>query len=223
MLRNRLKVVRTARGVSQEALAQGIGVKKAAISKYETGVVPLTEHRANEIAVFLGCTPEELFGLEEPLAAAPAPVRVPVDIQGYPADLPLRVMRASSLPGDSQILEGYQLAEESTEFRRRLPGVASAPDAYCTYVPTDALLKYDRGDLIVLRPDRPAKLGDPVLLTVRNAPADTPVTYIGRLAKVDRQWTVIEVDRPTPARDQFASASVLSCHKILSLEELMGF
>lgn len=222
MIKNRLKVVRTARGVSQEFLATELGVKKATISKYETGRVPLTETRANQIARILDCSPEELFGLSE-IAPVPAPTMKPIDLQSFPYDLPLLPLRALSSPGGSQNLEGYRLSEDSVEFRRRPPGVATSAEAYCTYIPADALGKFDRGDLVVVRPDRPAKIGDPVLLTVKSGPGDDPFTYVGRLIQADRTWTTLAVDRPTPMTDKFATAHVLSCHKILNTEEMLGF
>lgn len=224
MLKNRLKVVRTARNVSQEALATELGVKKGTISKYETGRVPMNEARINQIAQILRCSPAELLDLSD--SSSPAPVLAPkiaIDPLAYPFDLPLRVLRAIVADGGSKTLEGYQLSEDSAEFRRRPPGVANASGAYCTYVPTDALYRYERGDMIVVNPDRIAKIGDPVLLTVRNPGSDVEITYIGRLLKADRQWTVLEVDRPARATDQFSATTIESCHKILSTEELLGF
>lgn len=228
MIKNRLRVVRKARGVSQEELAARIGVKKASISKYETGRVPINETRANELAAALDCAPEEIFGFERNGEARVGmtthfPVLATITPENFPLDLPVKILRPVFPSGENQFLEGYQLSEDSVEFRRRPPGVANAADAYCAYVPSDALLKFDRGDLVVVRPDRPARNGDPVLLTVKPSPTDSPVTYVGRLVGIDRQWTTLGIDRPMSGGDKFLNTTVLSCHKILSTEELLGF
>lgn len=58
----RLKELRKARGISQEALAAELGVRKSAISKWETGRAQMTLDRLEQVAAILGCTPVELLG-----------------------------------------------------------------------------------------------------------------------------------------------------------------
>lgn len=214
---NRIKELRLQRNLSLQDLADLAGTTKSQISRLENADRRLTDQWMIRLARALECAPVDLMAADERFP------RATLDPLAYPFDLPLRIMRALQLPPEHQVLEGYHLSEDGVEFRRRPPGVANAADAYCAYVPTDALIKYDRGDLVVVRPDRIAKIGDAVLLSVRGTAADALVTYIGRLIRADRQWTTIEVDRPSTARDQFATATVVHCHKILSTEELLGF
>ena len=62
----RIKLLRTARGMSQEELGRMIGVKKAAVHKYENGiVVNLKRSTIDKLSGALGTTPTYLLGLEE--------------------------------------------------------------------------------------------------------------------------------------------------------------
>lgn len=73
-IRNRLKSVRTGRKpkITQQKLADMIGVERTAITKIETGEHKLTDDAAHKIAAALDCHPGELF--------APLPEQDAVDI-----------------------------------------------------------------------------------------------------------------------------------------------
>jgi len=58
---SKLRQMRKARGVSQEDLADAIGVKKAAISKYELKKAHPTIDRLKQIADFLQCRLSDLI------------------------------------------------------------------------------------------------------------------------------------------------------------------
>lgn len=60
-LPNRLKELRKARGLSQEALAERVGATKQQISKIERGVGAFTFHWAGRLATALDCYPSELM------------------------------------------------------------------------------------------------------------------------------------------------------------------
>lgn len=49
----KLKEIRSIRNISQEQLATAIGVQSSAISKYETGRVPIPEDRLRQISQYL--------------------------------------------------------------------------------------------------------------------------------------------------------------------------
>lgn len=68
----KIKTLRIAKGISQEALGELVGVKKAAINKYETGrVVNIKRSTLQKLAVALGVTPADLLDDADP-AQAPA-------------------------------------------------------------------------------------------------------------------------------------------------------
>lgn len=63
-MQNNIKKLRVIAGVSQQALADKIGVKKAAISKLEKGAMQLTAIYMEKIGGVLGCSPEELMQID---------------------------------------------------------------------------------------------------------------------------------------------------------------
>ena len=63
----RIRQLRLAAKLSQEELGAMVGVRKAAIHKYETGlVVNLKQITVERLAAALGTTPAYLLGLEQP-------------------------------------------------------------------------------------------------------------------------------------------------------------
>lgn len=62
---DRIKMLRTSKGFSQEELGEKIGVKKAAINKYENGiVVNLKRETIEKLAEVLEVTPVYIMGFE---------------------------------------------------------------------------------------------------------------------------------------------------------------
>lgn len=62
----RIKQLRTAKGMSQEDLGKIVGVKKAAIYKYENNIViNLKRSIIDKLAIALETTPTYLLGLDE--------------------------------------------------------------------------------------------------------------------------------------------------------------
>lgn len=67
---NQLKTLRKERNISQADIANALGIKPAAVSKYETGRVPLSEDSIQKLCQMLEVSADELLGL--PAAAAPS-------------------------------------------------------------------------------------------------------------------------------------------------------
>ena len=60
---NQLKTIRKQRNISQADIANELGIKPAAVSKYETGRVPLSEDSIEKLCVMLHVSADELLGL----------------------------------------------------------------------------------------------------------------------------------------------------------------
>lgn len=60
---NQLKTLRKQRNISQADIANELGIKPAAVSKYETGRVPLSEDSIEKLCNMLNVTADELLGL----------------------------------------------------------------------------------------------------------------------------------------------------------------
>lgn len=60
---NQLKTIRKQRNISQADIANELGIKPAAVSKYETGRVPLSEDSIEKLCAMLQVSADELLGL----------------------------------------------------------------------------------------------------------------------------------------------------------------
>lgn len=67
---NQLKTIRKQRNVSQADIAAELGIKPAAISKYETGRVPLSEDSIEKLCSYLKVSADELLGLPPKTASS---------------------------------------------------------------------------------------------------------------------------------------------------------
>lgn len=65
---NQLKTLRKERSISQADIANVLGIKPAAVSKYETGRVPLSEDSIEKLCRMLKVSADELLGLSAPAA-----------------------------------------------------------------------------------------------------------------------------------------------------------
>lgn len=63
---NQLKTLRKERNISQADIAAMLGIKPAAVSKYETGRVPLSEDSIEKICQMMHVSADELLGLGNP-------------------------------------------------------------------------------------------------------------------------------------------------------------
>lgn len=65
LMGNRLKTLRTQRSLTQEKLAEMVGVTHATIQRWESGKVAMTDERIADLARVLGIKPWEIVGDEE--------------------------------------------------------------------------------------------------------------------------------------------------------------
>jgi len=134
---DKIKQLRIAKGLSQEALGEMVGVKKAAINKYETGrVVNIKRSTLQKLATALGVSAADLLDDENNVEAYNVPIGTQIPVYGcIPAGLPLEAI---------DCIDGYVdvpsewLAKGDEYFGLRVKGDSMSP-------------KYLDGDLIILR------------------------------------------------------------------------
>lgn len=63
----RIKELRTAEGISQQALAVDCGVSQAVVSQWENGIVLPRTRQLPDLARALNCSIDELFAQPEPV------------------------------------------------------------------------------------------------------------------------------------------------------------
>jgi len=89
----RIRSLRLAQKMSQEELGRRIGLQKAAIHKYETGlVVNIKQTTLDRLAQALNTTPAWLLGLDEP-SLTPEEVELLRLYRAAPAELQAAVRR----------------------------------------------------------------------------------------------------------------------------------
>lgn len=85
---NQLKTLRKKRNISQADIANELGIKPAAVSKYETGRVPLSEDSIGKLCRMLHVSADELLGISESPASENS-TSMPSKVMGkiYPASV----------------------------------------------------------------------------------------------------------------------------------------
>lgn len=66
-IKNRLRALREARGISQEAAAEALGVSFSTYNGWETGRVNIKQDRAMQLAAFYDVSPESIFDPHGPM------------------------------------------------------------------------------------------------------------------------------------------------------------
>lgn len=134
----KIKKLRTAKNLSQEALGELVGVQKAAINKYETGRVRnIKRSTLQKLANALGVAPADLLDDEEANVTPYAPTnsaRIPV-YGSIPAGIPLEAI--DNIEGYVDVPDEW-LKSGDQYFALKVKGDSMTP-------------KYLDGDLILLK------------------------------------------------------------------------
>ena len=199
----RIRALRQAAKLSQEELGARIGVQKAAIHKYETGlVVNLKKSTLEKLAQALHTTPAYLLGLEDPGLAPSAhpyhPTRSIPILGRISAGLPLYAEQniegytftdlnggaeyfALRVSGDSMnamgINDGYFIIV------RRQDEVENGEVAVVMVGEEDATVKrfYATGSTVTLMPQSTNPVHQPQIYDLRK----TPIKVLGKVVKVE--------------------------------------
>ena len=199
----RIRALRQAAKLSQEELGARIGVQKAAIHKYETGlVVNLKKFTLEKLAQALHTTPAYLLGLEDPGLAPSAhpyhPTRSIPILGRISAGLPLYAEQniegytftdlnggaeyfALRVSGDSMnamgINDGYLIIV------RRQDEVENGEVAVVMVGEEDATVKrfYATGSTVTLMPQSTNPVHQPQIYDLRK----TPIKVLGKVVKVE--------------------------------------
>lgn len=142
----RIKELRLQRGMTQQELGEKIGVKKAAINKYETGlVVNLKRSTIGLLADALGVSPGYLMGWTDDVAGEVSP-----EVMAMPDNVrPIEAMHMQKIPMLGKIAAGKPIMANE-DYSTWLPGPIGAD--FCLTVDGDSMRpNYLPGDVVYIR------------------------------------------------------------------------
>jgi repressor LexA len=146
----KIKQLRLSKGLSQEALGEIVGVKKAAINKYETGrVVNIKRTTLQKLADVLGVSAAYLLDDKEISDTVSSAVRIPV-LGSVPAGIPLEAIE--------DIVDWEDIPREWTKGGKEFFGLKIQGDSMYP--------KYMEGDTIILRKADDCENGDECVVYV---------------------------------------------------------
>ena len=142
----RIKELRLQRGMTQQELGEKIGVKKAAINKYETGlVVNLKRSTIGLLADALGVSPGYLMGWTDDVAGEVSP-----EVMAMPDNIrPIEAMHMQKIPMLGKIAAGKPIMAVE-DYTTWMPGPIGAD--FCLTVDGDSMRpNYLPGDVVYIR------------------------------------------------------------------------
>ena len=131
-------------------------------------------------------------------------------------DVPVMGTAAGSVEGEFQFEGGV------IDYVRRPPALANAKDIYTIYVVGSSMEpRYHQGDLCFINPNKPARIGDPVIVQLRDGEHEPIKAIIGHLTR--RTADTVFIGKLNPVGDvSIPMATVLRIHKVLDMNELFG-
>jgi len=142
----RIKALRLQRGMTQQELGEKIGVKKAAINKYETGlVVNLKRSTIAQLAEALGVSPGYLMGWTDDVSGEVSPelLSMPDNVQ------PMSAMHMQKVPMLGEIAAGKPIMAVE-DYTTWVDGPIKAD--FCLTVRGDSMRpNYLPGDVVYIR------------------------------------------------------------------------
>lgn len=142
----RIKALRLQRGMTQQELGEKIGVKKAAINKYETGlVVNLKRSTIGLLAEALGVSPGYLMGWTDDMSGEVSP-----ELMAMPSNvMPMEGMHMQKIPMLGKIAAGRPIMA-SEDYTTWVPGPIGAD--FCLTIDGDSMRpNYLPGDVVYIR------------------------------------------------------------------------
>ena len=167
-MKNRIREIRTDRGISQDALAKSIGRQKALVSKLENGKIKLSQQYLELLAEALSCAPADLLGppsfaKSKTLAKRPIKIRGGRGVQSLGAVrtyVPVYGPAAAATPDKILITEDFIVDRKPTPEE-----LLHVRDAFVMYVAGESMYpRYKTGEMVSVHPHRPPYVGQDCVL-----------------------------------------------------------
>lgn len=200
----RIKILRTALNITQEELGNKVGVQRAAINKYEKGVVSnIKRDMQIKLADALRIDPATLFYDEDfiPELYAAALTKTNSSIGN-------NKLKAVRIPVLGRVQAGLPIEahEEILDYEEIEPSMALNGDYFGLQVKGDSMMpRFIEGDVVIVRQQSDAESGDIVIALVNG----DEVT-IKKLIKYDDKGIALVALNPTYQPMQFSEEEILS-------------
>lgn len=151
--------------------------------------------------------------------AIPNPLDTPASSPNHvmPLDVPvLGVVAGNHVHG------AFQMEAAIIDYVRRAPGLFGAKNVYALYVQGDSMAPMHKaGDLLFIHPDRPARIGDSVVVQFKESEGDYSEAMVGILEKRTPKTISLQKLNP-PAIVDIDARKVEFVHRVLTMGELFG-
>lgn len=203
-MRNNLKAIREAAGITQETLAERLGVHYTTINRVENRP-EISPKWVRRLAGFFHVPESTLVGLDS-ANKQETPQRETM--------IPVYGLAAGAVRGN------YAMTNDPVEWVRALPGVVNVRDAYALIVTgTSMEPRYCAGEIIFLHPHRPPRPGDHV--AIQEMDDHGLSVSLKRFERMTETHVVTSQYNP-PAEVKFLRKRIQAVHRVLTPNELVG-
>jgi phage repressor protein C with HTH and peptisase S24 domain len=141
------------------------------------------------------------------------------DFQPLDKDVPVYGTAAGAVEG------AFQMNNDGSPINtvRRPDSLIGAKNVYALYVQSDSMIpQYKPGDLIYVHPDRPALVGDSVVVLVRYADVEDIQVFLKCLVRRTDKKLVLEKHNPK-GKLEIDMKYVQAIQRVMTTNELLGF
>ena len=214
-----IKAARVAKGISQEALGQRLGVSKASVAQWEAGTKSPDRRRLAELARVLGLSAAEVIGMTDGPAAPAAPGP---PAQGPAGECPMNVPVFGTAPLLDKRNGEFEIDMAAVDFARRLPRIMSRKDIFAIHVHGTSMSPWrEPGQLIYLEQIRPPRPGDYVVVRLDGEMEGQTVCLLKRLVTMDEDKVVLEQHHPHRTLD-VPRKQIRAMLRVLEMDELLA-
>lgn len=115
-----------------------------------------------------------------------------------------------------------QISSDPIDYVRRPPALIGIKGAYSLFVEGDSMSpRFEHGELIFIRADRKARVGDDVVVLLKNGEHEDHESFIAKLLKLGSDQIVIGKLNPA-AEITLDRTKVQAIHKVLTMGDLFG-
>jgi phage repressor protein C with HTH and peptisase S24 domain len=209
---DRIRKARQAQKLTQQGLAQRLGIARVSVTNWERGQTVPDTKRIPEIASILGVSPDWIL-LEE--SQSPPANATPIDLppRGDGAQVPVYGHAVGGIQGEFELNGNLLFTIDAP------PGYSIIKGCYAVQVSGDSMSpRYEDGEIVMVDPSQRVRKGDYVVAQIHQNENDPPLAFVKRFVKHNAVELVLEsLNPPVPSDEplRWNAGTVQSVHKIV--------